>query len=87
MAYALIVKNRFLNVGIAVIRFVVRIAEKILKILVFPINLLFRIFKKPVNCVMWYTGRGVRRARSLVRISKKRLGFRVKNARNMLRKK
>ncbi len=85
--YAVLVKNRFLDVSTLIIKWLVNVAEKIIKILLFPVRLIFKIFKKPVNVVMWYTGRGVRRAKRLVRRSGDRLSVRLKNVGFMLRKK
>lgn len=85
--YAVVVKNRFLNVSTVIIKWLVKITEKIIKILLFPIRLVFKIFKRPINVVIWYTGRGVRRAKRLVRRSGDRLSFRLKNVGLMLRKK
>lgn len=85
--YAAVVRNRFLNVGTAIIKWLIKLAEKIIKILIFPVKLVLKIFKRPVNIVMWYTGRGVRRAKRLVRRSGDRLSVRIKNAGLMLRKK
>ncbi len=85
--YIFIVRNRLLNVSTFVIKWLVKIIEKILKILLFPIRLVFLIFKKPVSFVMWYTGRGVRRAKRLAKRGRDRVGIRLKNARLMLRKK
>ena len=85
--YAVVVKNRFLNVSTAIIKWLVKVAEKIIKILLFPIRLILKIFKRPVNVVMWYTGQGIRRAKRLARRSGDRLSFRLKNVGLMLRKK
>ncbi len=85
--YALVVKNRFLNVSTAIIKWMIKVAEKIVKIVLFPIRLIFKIFKRPVNVVMWYTGQSVRRAKSVVRRGGDRLSLRLKNVGFMLRKK
>ncbi len=85
--YASVVKNRFLNVSTAIIKWLVKLAEKIIKIIIFPLKLILKIFKKPVNVVMWYTGYGIRRVRRLVRRNGDRLSVRLKNVRFMLRKK
>lgn len=85
--YAAVVKNRFLNVSTAIIKWLVKLAERVIKILLFPIRLIFKIFRRPVNVVMWYTGQGIRRTKSLVRRSGDRLSLRIKNVGFMLRKK
>lgn len=85
--YAVVVKNRFLNLSTVIIKWLVKIVERILKILLFPVRLIFKIFKRPVSVVVWYTGCGVRRAKRLVRRSGDRLSVRLKNVGFMLRKK
>ena len=86
-AYVLIVRNRFLNLSTFLIKWLVKFAEKVLKILFFPLRLIFLAFKKPVSIIIWYTGLGVRRARRLARKGGQRLNLRLKNAGLMLRKK
>ena len=47
--YALIVKNRILNFGTFLIGVAVKAAEKVVRVLMLPFVLVFRIFKKPVS--------------------------------------
>lgn len=85
--YAFVVKNRILNLGTFLIGVLVKVAEKIIRILTFPFVLIFRIFKKPVNFVMWYTGCGVKRAKRIAGISKSKLRIRLRNVWRILGKK
>lgn len=85
--YAVIVRNRMLNFGTFVIKWLIKIIEKLLKIVFFPLRLLLKIFKKPVTFIMWYTGDRIRRAKRVAKCNGSRLGIRLKNARLMLRKK
>ncbi len=85
--YAFVVKNRILNLGTFLIGLAVRVAEKVLRVLLFPFVLVFRIFRKPVSFVMWYTGRGVKRAKRVARIGGSKLRIRLKNAGRILAKK
>ncbi len=85
--YAAVVKNRFLNVSTVIIKWLVKMTEKIIKVLLFPIKIIFKIFKRPVSVVVWYTGCGVRRAKRLVRRGGDRISVRLKNVGLMLRKK
>lgn len=85
--YAAVVKNRFLNVSTAIIKWLVKVAEKIVKIILLPIRLIFKIFKRPINIVMWYTGQGIRRAKRIARRGGDKLSIRLKNVGFMLRKK
>lgn len=85
--YVALVKNRFLNVSTAIIKWLIKVVEKIIKILLFPIRLIFKIFKRPISVVMWYTGQGVRRAKRIARRGGDKLSLRFKNIGLMLRKK
>ncbi len=86
-AYVVIVKNRLLNVSALVIKWLVSIIEKVIKIVLFPIKLIFKIFKKPISVVAWYTGNGARRVGRLAKRSRDRVGIRLKSAILCLRKK
>ena len=86
-AYIIVVKNRLLNVSTVVIKWLVGIIEKVIKIVLFPIKLIFKIFKKPISVVAWYTGSGARRVGRLAKRSRERLGIRLKSAMFCLRKK
>lgn len=86
-AYILIVRNRFMNVSVFLIKFSVRLTEKILRILFFPLRLVFMAFRKPVSIIIWYTGAKIRKARRLVRQSRNKLTLRLKNAVLLLQKK
>lgn len=86
-AYVIVVKNRLLNVSTLIIKWLVRIAEKVMKIVLFPVKLVFKIFKKPISVIAWYTGNGVRRAGRFAKRSKERLGIRLKSAVFCLKKK
>jgi len=85
--YAVIVKNRVLNASTFVIKWIVRIIQRIIKILFFPVSLMMKILKKPVHIVMWYTGQKVRRARQLAKRGGDKVNIRLKNMVLMLRKK
>lgn len=85
--YALIVKNRILNLGTFLVGLAARVTEKVVRVLLFPFMLSFRAFKKPVSFVMWYTGRSVRRAKRVARIGGSKIRIRLKNASRILGKK
>lgn len=62
--YIFTVKNRLLNISTIIIRFIVRITGAVLSVILFPLRLIFKIFRKPVSVIAWYTGMGVRRVKS-----------------------
>lgn len=59
--YFLVVGNRLMNAGTAAVFFLGKTAAVAAKAVLFPLRLIFRLFKKPVSVVAWYTGRGMRR--------------------------
>lgn len=79
--YIVIVKNRFLNASIAIYSVLVKIVGAVIKILLFPIKLIFKIFKKPISVVAWYTGKGVKRIKGAATCGKTRLKISFKNIR------
>lgn len=85
--YVFIVHNRLLNASTTVIKFVVKIVGIAIKVLLLPIRIICRVFRKPVAVVAWYTGQGIRRVRVAVKRSKWKMGIDVKNICRMLRKK
>ncbi|MBO4940694.1 MAG: spore cortex biosynthesis protein YabQ [Clostridia bacterium] len=87
VSYALIVKNKLLNAGTFLVKWMVEITRRVLKILLFPISLIMKALKRPIHIVMWYTGQKIRRAKQVAKISSDKARLRMKKARIMLRKK
>lgn len=85
--YAFIVKNRFLNFGTFIIKWLINLAGKIIIILFFPFRILLKVFKKPVSIIIWYTGRSFKRAAKVFRYKQSRLSLKIKNTVLILRKK
>jgi len=85
--YIVIVRNRFLNFSTFLIKWLIKLTEKILRILFLPVRLILKAFRKPISIIIWYTGLGIRRARRIAGRNKYRLGIKFKNACYILRKK
>lgn len=85
--YIVTVKNRFLKLGTRLVELLVKILAKILRTVFLPLRLIFRLFRKPVSLIIWYTRRGARRVGHLSEQGRTRLKIRLKNAGLMLRKK
>ncbi len=79
--YIVIVKNRFLNAGVAIYSTLVKIIGMLIKILLFPIKLILKIFKKPINVIAWYTGKGVKRIKGAATYGKTKVRISFKNIR------
>ena len=80
MFYFLIVKDRWVKLGCIIIRFLTRIFEKILRIILKPLAIALKIILRPCKVVFWYSGRGVKFLKIRGKIT-------AKNIRNILRKK
>ncbi len=87
VSYAVIVKNRVLNIGTFLVKWTVEIARRVLKILLFPIELIMKALRRPIHIVMWYTGQKIRCAKQVAKRSGDKARLRMKKARLMLRKK
>lgn len=64
VTYFALVKNRFVNIGTAVLLWLIKACLAVLRWVLFPVKLVLRALKKPVDVVMWYTGKsfaGLRR--------------------------
>ncbi len=85
--YVVIVKNRILNAGVAIYKFLVKIIGVVIKIILFPLKLVLRIFRKPINVVAWYTGQGIKRIKGAARCSRAKAKISLKNISAGLRKK
>ncbi len=85
--YIVIVRNRFLNFSTFLLRWLAKIAEKVLKLILFPLRMIFLAFKKPIYVIIWYTGQGLRRVRRYTSKKKCKMALHAKNIRLMLRKK
>lgn len=85
--YVIIIKNRFLNLSIFLIRWMTKLLEKILRIILFPVRLIFLVFRKPISIIIWYTGQKMRRARRLARQSRNKFRLKLKKTLLLLRKK
>lgn len=85
--YFLVVKNRIVNLGTAVLLWSMKCLAGAARVVLFPFKLFMKALKKPVAIVAWYTGRGLRRARRLARKNGAQLKARAKSIDFMLRKK
>lgn len=86
-AYVALVRNRFVNLGTTALKWLIKSALWLFKTVTFPLRLVFRAIKKPVEIIAWYTGRGLKRAKCVARGTKNHVSVRLRAARLMLRKK
>ena len=87
ICYALVMKNRFLNLGTAIIKGLFGLVGKILRIIAFPVRVMVRVFEKPVRIIAWHTGREKRRMKHFVRRLGYKIALQLKKTEFLLRKK
>ncbi len=85
--YFVVVRNRVVDAGTALVRWFMKAFVGVVRICLFPVRIIFKALKKPIAVVAWYTGKGLRRAKRLARQAKLRSRIRVKSAFMVLRKK
>ncbi len=86
-AYALVVRNRFVNLGTTLLKWLIKSALTLLRIIAFPVKIVLRAVKKPVEIIAWYTGLGLRRAKRITKSSGARVRMRALSALSLLKKK
>ncbi len=87
MVYFWAVKNHFVNFGTAVLLWLIKAVLKVLEWILFPIRLVLRVLKKPIDVVMWYTGKGFAGVRRRMQTLKTRSKLRTKALFTMIGKK
>ncbi len=87
VTYFALVKNRFVNIGTALLLWLIKVGLKALQLVLFPLRLILRALKKPVDVVMWYTGVGFAGLKRRGRTLGTRVKLRTKALFTMIRKK
>lgn len=86
-AYIFVFRNRVVDMGTAVVRWLMKLLVRVIRICLFPIRLLLKAMKKPVEVVAWYTGKSVNRAKRAASLAKHKAKIRAKSAVMLIRKK
>lgn len=85
--YALLIRNRFVNLGTVIVKWLIKAVLALFKAVALPIRIVLRVLKKPISIVAWYTGRGLRRVKRVTKCQSTRAKMRLLAARAQLRKK
>ncbi len=85
--YKLIFKDFFVRLFVRAVGIIKQIIIFLLKIIFFPIKIIFRIFGRPVRFVAWHTGKLASSVRSRVRVVRDRAFIKMKSGLLGLRKK
>ena len=85
-AYWWVLRNRFVNLGTTIIKWLIKSSLWLLKVVGFPVKIVLRALKKPIDIIAWYTGSHLRRARQIARCGKAKFKMRAKAARSLIKK-
>lgn len=85
-AYAFLIRNRFVNLGTTFVKWLIKSALWLFRVVSFPIKIILRALKKPIDIIAWYTGSGLRRARQIAKCGRAKTRIRVKSALSMRKK-
>ncbi len=85
-AYALLIRNRFVNLGTTILKWLIKACLRLLKIVLFPLKIILRALKKPIDIIAWYTGSRLRRAKQIAKCKKAKAKMRIKSALSLAKK-
>ncbi|MBR5155245.1 MAG: spore cortex biosynthesis protein YabQ [Clostridia bacterium] len=85
--YAFLVRNRFVNLGTTFLKWLIKSALAVFKLIAFPVRILLRAIRKPVEIIAWYTGAGLKRAKRITKCGGARVRMRALSALSLLKKK
>lgn len=85
--YRLTVRNMFVNGSVLFMGWLLKILFFILKIILFPVMIVYKILRRPFMFVAWYSRKGMRRAATAARIRKSQMRQRWKNTKQTVSKK
>ncbi len=86
LGYAFLIRNRFVNLGTTLVKLLIKSALWLLRIIAFPVRLILRALKKPIEIIAWYTGTRLRRARQMARCGKSKAKMRLRAALSLRKK-
>ena len=85
--YRLAFRDTIVKILSACARFLVKIVITILKIVLFPLRIIYKVLKKPLNIIIWHSKARARKTSSAIKIRRERLSRGVKNLKFALKKK
>ncbi len=85
-AYGILIRNRFVNLGTTIVKWLIKSALWLLKVVGFPVKIVLRALKKPIDIIAWYTGSRLRRARRAARCGRAKIKMRLKAALSLVKK-
>ena len=77
-AYCAVFKNRVVNLIVAIWEGIVKVMLVIVKVLLFPVRITYKILKKPFAVVCWHTGREIGKIKRIFKTWKTKKNIRGK---------
>ena len=87
LIYRLLIGDRFIALSVIIIDALLKVIIFILKIVLFPIALVYKILRRPFMFIAWHTGKGAKKVGMVARIRKDKLKKQLKNTGKLIRKK
>lgn len=87
VTYRLTIRNFFVNSSVFLIGWAMKILFFILKIILFPVMLIYKILRRPFALVAWYSRKGMRRAAAAARVRKGQMRQKWRNTKHTVSKK
>ena len=87
LVYRFLVRDFLVNSAEFLLRWLIKILFFLLRIILFPVAVVFRLLRRPFRLITWYSRRGGSRIRTAVRVRKKQAFQHWKNTRNAITKK
>ncbi len=85
--YRLLIRNLFVDSSVFLIGWLIKILFFILKIVLFPVMIIYKILRRPFLLVAWYSRKGMRRAATAARVRKGQMRQRWRNTKQSISKK
>ena len=72
--YFYLLKNKMVKLLVKTAVFMEKIIFRILKVILFPLKILIRLFKKPVCIIYWHAGSKMKKLKSISKVNLHKLG-------------
>ncbi len=86
-AYWLLIRNRFVAFGTVFVRWFIKSGLWLIKIVSFPLKIILKALKKPIDIIAWYTGVRFKKAKRIARCSGAKIKMRIASAKSLINKK
>lgn len=74
LLYFYILKNKMVKFLVRTAIFTEKIVAGVLKVILFPVKIIIRLFKKPVCIIYWHVGSKMKKIKSILKVNLHKLG-------------